>query len=327
MKWRYAAVAAAIGALGVMGVAGARVSEAARQAERARAALERGLNDRLDAMTRPVLPAPAGDDAFAQAAETRLDPLLPPAEPPPQAPTSPAPAADAPPPSPGAPALPPGLPEPAADAPPTIPGAEDGPSLPSPTVVQGAPPVAPPLKPVQESPTVLEAQPTELAPPASPPRSAPTPTELEAIPSGTARTSGRARAPRPGEALPGIARQPSPFDEEPRSVSPTPGDGPADDQARALVRRLVQAEADSLLGDIDIMMKPEESPENLTHLLKGQLNNDFVHRQRRYAAEVDALEERVKKLREMIEKRQERRDQIIERRIEQLKIEAQGMGW
>lgn len=323
MKWKYAAAAVAVGTLALLGVAQARISEAARRAKTI-ATLERSLNDRLDEMTSPAGHLLAGGDVLAQADETRRDPFFPPPEFPQEAPASPPVEAQPSPPSPA--------PSQALDTLPPLPmpRAEDSPSIPPANAAPGdLPGGEAPLPKLDAEPGLrVESRPAQehrvqdpgvdLLP--SPGRPAP---------SREMPMDRRPSSPSPREALPGVARPSSrlrwssPFDEDARPVSPT-GDGPVDDQARSLVRQLVEAEARGASGPA---RKVDQSEQDLAYLLKARLDNEFGDRQRRYAAEVDALEERVKKLREMIQKREENRDQIIDRRLQQLKVEALGMGW
>jgi hypothetical protein len=57
------------------------------------------------------------------------------------------------------------------------------------------------------------------------------------------------------------------------------------------------------------------------------LEKQFDQRQRRHEGEIDALERQVKKLKELVQRRQENRREIISRRLEQLLRESQGLGW
>jgi hypothetical protein len=57
------------------------------------------------------------------------------------------------------------------------------------------------------------------------------------------------------------------------------------------------------------------------------LEKQFDERQRRHENEIKALEAQVKKLRDLVEKRQENRREIIGRRLDQILRESQGLGW
>jgi hypothetical protein len=61
--------------------------------------------------------------------------------------------------------------------------------------------------------------------------------------------------------------------------------------------------------------------------LEENLGKQFDLRQKRHGLEIEALETQVKKLRELVRKRQESRAEIISRRVDQVLREAEGLGW
>jgi len=65
--------------------------------------------------------------------------------------------------------------------------------------------------------------------------------------------------------------------------------------------------------------------------IKGQLSEllekQFNERQKRHEAEIKQLEEQIKKLKDLVDKRQENRHQIITDRLNQIVRESQGLGW
>ncbi|MGQ0634433.1 MAG: hypothetical protein ACT4QC_07480 [Planctomycetaceae bacterium] len=61
--------------------------------------------------------------------------------------------------------------------------------------------------------------------------------------------------------------------------------------------------------------------------LTGMLKEQFVIRQQRREKEIAEIEERVKRLREALDKRAEAKEKIIERRLTQLLSDAEGLGW
>jgi hypothetical protein len=61
--------------------------------------------------------------------------------------------------------------------------------------------------------------------------------------------------------------------------------------------------------------------------LEENLGKQFDLRQKRHGLEIEALETQVKKLRELVRKRQESRGEIISRRVDQVLREAEGLGW
>jgi hypothetical protein len=65
--------------------------------------------------------------------------------------------------------------------------------------------------------------------------------------------------------------------------------------------------------------------------IKGQLaeilEKQFDERQKRHEEELKALETQVKKLKDLVDKRQENRRDIIRARLAQIEKEAQGLGW
>ena len=64
---------------------------------------------------------------------------------------------------------------------------------------------------------------------------------------------------------------------------------------------------------------------------KGQLDDalekSFALRQKRHNQEIEELEAKVKTLKELVAKRQEKRREIVANRREQILHEAQGLGW
>lgn len=57
------------------------------------------------------------------------------------------------------------------------------------------------------------------------------------------------------------------------------------------------------------------------------LEKQFSLRQKRHQEEIAALEAKVKKLKDLVEKRQENRREIIAKRLDQILSNAEGLGW
>lgn len=85
-------------------------------------------------------------------------------------------------------------------------------------------------------------------------------------------------------------------------------------QADALTRQLEAADSDARRDDVKAK-------------LGDALGKQFDLRQRRHGLEIEALEVQVKKLRELVRKRQENRAEIISRRLDQLVRDSQGLGF
>jgi hypothetical protein len=73
--------------------------------------------------------------------------------------------------------------------------------------------------------------------------------------------------------------------------------------------------------------KGESEKEKLREKLLDSLEKAFDDRQKRQEKEIAALEAQVKKLKEMVSKRQEAKKEIIAERVKQLEREAKGLGW
>jgi hypothetical protein len=84
-------------------------------------------------------------------------------------------------------------------------------------------------------------------------------------------------------------------------------------QSEALIKQLGSAEG--------------ENKEKIKVKLTETLDKQFDLRQKRHEAEIAALEAQVKKLKEMVQKRQENRKDIIGKRLDQLLREAEGLSW
>ncbi len=85
-------------------------------------------------------------------------------------------------------------------------------------------------------------------------------------------------------------------------------------RADELAKKLGEAKSDADRSQI----KTE-----LSELLEKQFNL----RQKRHQEEIAGLEAKVKKLKELVEKRQENRREIIAKRLDQILSSAEGLGW
>jgi hypothetical protein len=94
----------------------------------------------------------------------------------------------------------------------------------------------------------------------------------------------------------------------------SPEEGSLAHEADRLARQLGEARSDA-------------DRDQLKTKLGEVLGKQFDQRQKRHEAEIKALEAKVKKLRDLVEKRQENRREIIARRLEQILRESQGLGW
>jgi hypothetical protein len=74
-------------------------------------------------------------------------------------------------------------------------------------------------------------------------------------------------------------------------------------------------------------VKTDIDKDKLKALLTETLERQFDLRQKRHTTEIENLEAQVKKLKELVQKRQEARRDIINKRLDQLKSEAEGLGW
>jgi hypothetical protein len=84
-------------------------------------------------------------------------------------------------------------------------------------------------------------------------------------------------------------------------------------QSEELVRAYAKAQA--------------EDKDKIKAKLNDVLAKQFDVRQKRHESEITALESQIRKLRELVQKRQENRREIITRRFGQLVHDAEGLGW
>ncbi len=73
--------------------------------------------------------------------------------------------------------------------------------------------------------------------------------------------------------------------------------------------------------------KSDADREKLLTKMGEILGKQFDERQKRHEGEIKELEAQVKKLKDLVSKRQENRREIISKRMEQVVREAQGLGW
>jgi len=84
--------------------------------------------------------------------------------------------------------------------------------------------------------------------------------------------------------------------------------------------------ADQVLSQYVAADKPEDQKRLKSELREALAKQFDVQRQRR-ELELKRIEERVQKLRDQIKKRNDARETIIDRRLDQLTNEAEGLGW
>jgi hypothetical protein len=88
----------------------------------------------------------------------------------------------------------------------------------------------------------------------------------------------------------------------------------------------VQNEAAKLAKDFTKSTKPDEKQEirkKLSDLLTKQFDTNVQHQQK----ELEELEKQIADLRTLLKKRQDAKSTIVERRLEQLIQDAEGLGW
>jgi hypothetical protein len=73
--------------------------------------------------------------------------------------------------------------------------------------------------------------------------------------------------------------------------------------------------------------KSDSEVEKFKGQLDEALEKSFAMRQKRHTQEIEELETKVKTLKELVAKRQEKRREIVANRREQILREAQGLGW
>ena len=85
-------------------------------------------------------------------------------------------------------------------------------------------------------------------------------------------------------------------------------------QSDSLIRQLEAADSDALRHDIKAK-------------LGETLSKQFDAGQKRYGLEIEALEAQIKRLKNLVRKRQENRAEIISRRLDQIVRDSQGLGF
>jgi hypothetical protein len=136
---------------------------------------------------------------------------------------------------------------------------------------------------------------------------------------------------------PAVPVPPQPPRMEPPAVPPPPGVfsyGASLPRYPGAVTVLTSpAEFDNLSPEINQVMqqigetKSDSDRDKLKTKLSDLLEKQFDVRQKRHEKEIEALEAQVKKLKELVQKRQENRRDIVAKRLEQLVRDAQGLGW
>lgn len=100
---------------------------------------------------------------------------------------------------------------------------------------------------------------------------------------------------------------------------------PAVAKARQVERKLQQQTREFVAQYANT--EDEESRRKIKSSIAELLTQQFELQKEVREKELARLEEKVKKLRELLEKRSEMRDEIVQRRVEQLVIDAEGLGW
>ena len=85
-------------------------------------------------------------------------------------------------------------------------------------------------------------------------------------------------------------------------------------QAEQLAQQLAAAKSDS-------------DREKIKGQLAETLEKQFDQRQKRHEEEIKSLEAQIKKLKDLVDKRQENRREIVSARLNQIVKESQGLGW
>lgn len=87
-----------------------------------------------------------------------------------------------------------------------------------------------------------------------------------------------------------------------------------------------QSKASQLAKKLATTEKPEEK-QDLQKKLHDLVGEQFDENMKRQQKELDALEKELTELRTTLKKRQDAKSQIVDRRVEQLILDAQGLGW
>jgi hypothetical protein len=116
--------------------------------------------------------------------------------------------------------------------------------------------------------------------------------------------------------------RPVPLDAQ---YSPFPGFGGHGRGTSAEEANLAR-EADQLARQLG-EAKSDSDRDKLKTRLGEVLEKQFDQRQRRHESEIEALEAQVKKLKDLVQRRQENRREIVGRRLDQVLRESQGLGW
>lgn len=134
----------------------------------------------------------------------------------------------------------------------------------------------------------------------------------QALPNASAGTGAIAVPAPPANSF--VARLPA-SDADPEVAELNRLDQQLEHESRALVHQLAQPEQDKKLLD------------DLKQKLREALEKQFDAQQKLRELEVTRIEERVRKLRELITKRNGARQTIVDRRQQQLIDDAEGFGW
>jgi hypothetical protein len=95
---------------------------------------------------------------------------------------------------------------------------------------------------------------------------------------------------------------------------PVEGEAMIASEADALAHQLASADSDTQRNELKAK-------------LRDALSKQFDMRQKRHGQEIDALEAQVKKLKALVQKRQENRAEIIAHRLDQIVRESEGLGF
>jgi hypothetical protein len=103
---------------------------------------------------------------------------------------------------------------------------------------------------------------------------------------------------------------------------------PADPQMQQLVNE--EGAARHAVAELVEKYTQAENDKDRTELksqLAKALDNQFVSQQKRRSLELDRVEAQLTKVRERLRKRNDEKQTIIDKRLEQLVREAEGLGW